>query len=75
MKQTRPSSLLVARANRWSPGSGNHDGTLLMSIGGNGKEHGQFYLPAGIWTDRRDRVYVADMFNGRVEIFQYLGDS
>ena len=44
-----------------------------MPLGGTGKEVGQFYLPAGVWSDRQERIYVADMFNGRVVIFQFLG--
>jgi DNA-binding beta-propeller fold protein YncE len=49
------------------------EGRLLLPIGGTGKQPGQFYLPAGVWTDTHDRVYVADMFNGRVSVFQFLG--
>ncbi|MHB1590155.1 MAG: hypothetical protein ACYCTW_01270 [Sulfuricella sp.] len=30
-------------------------------------------LAAGVWSDRQGRIYVADMFNGRVVIFQFLG--
>ncbi|MCL4471142.1 MAG: hypothetical protein ACYC05_11420 [Sulfuricella sp.] len=44
-----------------------------MPLGGTGKEIGQFYLPAGVWSDPQGRIYVADMFNGRVVIFQFLG--
>ena len=29
----------------------------------------------GVWTDSRNRIYVADMFNGRGSIFQFLGGS
>jgi hypothetical protein len=50
-------------------------GRFLLPIGGTGKAPGQFYLPAGAWTDGHDRIYVADMFNGRVSVFQYLGGS
>ena len=50
-------------------------GRFLLPIGGTGKAPGQFYLPAGAWTDGRDRIFVADMFNGRVSVFQYLGGS
>jgi DNA-binding beta-propeller fold protein YncE len=50
-------------------------GRLLLSIGGTGKDIGKFYLPAGVWTDGHNRVFVADMFNGRVVIFQFLGGS
>jgi DNA-binding beta-propeller fold protein YncE len=48
-------------------------GRFLMGIGGLGAESGKFYLPAGVWTDRLNRVFVADMFNGRVVLFQHLG--
>lgn len=46
-----------------------------MPIGGTGKEVGQFYLPSGAWTDPNGRIYVADMFNGRIVIFQFLGGA
>lgn len=49
------------------------DGEFLMPIGGTGTATGRFYLPAGVWVDSRNRVFVADMFNGRVVIFQFLG--
>jgi len=47
----------------------------LMPLGGTGKNIGQFYLPSGVWVDKNDKIYVADMFNGRVEVFQFLGDK
>lgn len=48
-------------------------GEFLMPIGGTGTGTGRFYLPAGVWVDQRNRVFVADMFNGRVVVFQFLG--
>ena len=51
----------------------NEAGSFLLPIGGSGKDIGQFYLPAGAWSDDQGRIYVADMYNGRVIIFQYLG--
>ena len=51
----------------------NEAGSFLLPIGGTGKDIGQFYLPAGAWSDEQGRIYVADMYNGRVIIFQYLG--
>ncbi len=48
-------------------------GNFLLPIGGSGNNVGQFYLPAGAWSDDQGRIYVADMYNGRVIIFQYLG--
>ena len=51
----------------------NSDGDLLLPIGGTGAEAGQFFLPAGAWTDDGSRLFVADMFNGRVVVLDYLG--
>ncbi len=50
-------------------------GEFLLPIGGTGTATGRFYLPAGVWVDTRNRVHVADMFNGRVVLFQFLGGS
>ena len=47
-----------------------HD--LLLGISGTGAEDDKFALPSGVWTDKQRRVYVADMFNGRVVVFQLL---
>jgi streptogramin lyase len=46
-----------------------------MSIGGSGPSAGQFSQPTGIWVDDRDRVFVSDMLNGRISMFQYLGSN
>jgi DNA-binding beta-propeller fold protein YncE len=51
----------------------DRQGRPLMSLGGTGQDIGRFYLPAGVWVDSRNRVFVADMFNGRVAVFQFLG--
>lgn len=48
-------------------------GQFLMGFGGLGMTTGRFYLPAGVWTDALNRVFIADMFNGRVVVFQFLG--
>lgn len=53
----------------------DREGHLLMSLGGSDNENGKFYLPAGVWVDARNRVFVADMFNGRVAVFQFLGGN
>ena len=50
-------------------------GEFMLPIGGTGQETGRFYLPAGVWVDSRNRVFVADMFNGRVMVFQFLGNG
>ena len=48
---------------------------FLLSIGGTGTATGRFYLPAGVWVDSKNRVFIADLFNGRVVMFQFLGGS
>lgn len=50
------------------------NGQLLLPIGGTGNAPGKFFLPGGVWSDRSDRIFVADVFNGRVSVFQYLGE-
>jgi DNA-binding beta-propeller fold protein YncE len=47
----------------------------LLPIGGTGSGVGQFYQPGGVWIDQRDRIYVADTFNGRVVVLQYLKEG
>lgn len=48
-------------------------GELLLPIGGSGNGAGQFFLPAGAWTGDGSRLFVADMFNGRVVVLDYVG--
>jgi DNA-binding beta-propeller fold protein YncE len=50
-------------------------GRFLLPIGGVGRDTGKFYLPSGAWTDGNDRIFVADTFNGRVSLFQFLGGA
>jgi DNA-binding beta-propeller fold protein YncE len=51
----------------------DRQGQFLLPIGGTGYGSGNFYLPAGLWIDPGNRVYVADMYNGRVVTYLYLG--
>lgn len=51
----------------------NKGGEFLMAIGGVGSSPGQFHLPAGVWVDAHNRIFVADTLNGRVSVFQFLG--
>jgi DNA-binding beta-propeller fold protein YncE len=48
-------------------------GRFLLPIGGTGHNSGKFYLPAGLWIDGGNRIYLADMFNGRVVTYLFLG--
>src|ERR1039458_9514826 len=51
------------------------DGTLLSSFGRNGMEVGAVNSPAGLFVDGRNRLYVADTNNSRVQVFQLSHDS
>jgi DNA-binding beta-propeller fold protein YncE len=48
----------------------DQEGRLLYNFG-NGTGFGQFSLPSGLFIDRHDRVYLADSYNRRVQVFQY----
>lgn len=49
------------------------EGALLQTWGGPGEEPGKFRLPHGIWVDVKERVWIADRENNRVEIFTKEG--
>jgi hypothetical protein len=51
----------------------DRQGQLLYDFGQRGARLGEFQLPAGIFIDQRDRIYVVDSHNRRVQIFQYSG--
>jgi hypothetical protein len=48
------------------------DGTLLYTFGRTGGGPGELQLPSGLWIDSSDRVYVADSYNQRVQMFQFI---
>jgi len=50
----------------------DHEGRLLLVIGSTGQERGQFWSPAGI-DIVNDTIYIADMFNNRIQLLHYLG--
>jgi TRAP-type C4-dicarboxylate transport system permease small subunit len=50
------------------------EGKHLGTWGGPGLGRGQFTTPHGIWVDARERVYVADRENNRVQLFSPEGD-
>jgi sugar lactone lactonase YvrE len=53
----------------------SRDGRFLLPIGGSGYGPDKFYLPSGLWADANNRIYMADMFNGRVVTFIYLSSE
>jgi DNA-binding beta-propeller fold protein YncE len=50
------------------------DGRLLFSWGEPGPGPGQFRLPHSIFIDKRDRIWVADRENSRIQIFDDKGN-
>ena len=50
----------------------DREGHYLMVFGSRGLEPGHFWLPSGLAIDG-DRIYVADSYNQRVQVFRYLG--
>lgn len=58
-----------ARVHKFSP-----DGALLSSWGEPGTAPGQFRILHGIWVDKRERVWIADRENSRIQIFNAQGE-
>lgn len=50
------------------------DGTLEKTWGGPGTAPGTFRLPHSVWLDARDRVWIADRENDRVQVFTRDGE-
>ena len=46
---------------------------LQFKIGGYGSGDGQFYLPYGVAVDRTGKIYVADTYNNRIQVFDASG--
>lgn len=51
----------------------NEKRQLLLGINGNGMKGDTFFLPSGVWSDGKGRLFIADMYNGRVVVFEFLG--
>ncbi|MDH5765404.1 MAG: 6-bladed beta-propeller [Gammaproteobacteria bacterium] len=47
-------------------------GKYLMAFGSQGRKAGEFWLPSGLFI-HQDKIYVADSYNRRVQVFQYVG--
>lgn len=48
------------------------DGNFLLTFGKTGAGAGDFWLPGGLFI-AGDRIYVADTYNRRVQVFRFLG--
>lgn len=61
----------------------NEEGQVLLLFGGAyslkgaGSEvrPGGFLLPNGIYIDQNDRIYIADQYNSRFQVFQYVTEK
>ena len=53
----------------------NGERQFLLDINGSGLKDGAFNLPAGVWTDKQGRIFVADMYNGRVVVYKFISSS
>jgi sugar lactone lactonase YvrE len=51
----------------------NRQGELLLSVGNQGQDAGEFWLPSGICITKDNTIYVADAYNKRVQVFRYIG--
>jgi DNA-binding beta-propeller fold protein YncE len=52
----------------------NQQGQLLIYIGSGGSGRpGKFALPAGMHVDNNNRIFVADQYNQRIQMFEFLG--
>ena len=51
----------------------NTTGEIICSWGGWGNNYGAFDYPTGIGIDTNDNVYIADRWNGRIQIFSSNG--
>lgn len=49
-------------------------GSVLYTFGEEGSNPGQFNFPYGITTDAEGKVYVADMYNGKISIHDEKGE-
>jgi hypothetical protein len=49
----------------------DREGRLLYYFGQEGTGFGDFRLPTGLFIDHKDRVFVVDSYNRRVQMFQY----
>lgn len=49
-------------------------GEPIVSWGGDGAQPGQFQTPHAIWADAEEHVYVVDRANGRVQVFDNMGN-
>jgi DNA-binding beta-propeller fold protein YncE len=50
----------------------NLSGAFLFTIGARGGGLGEFSMPSGLFLDRKEKLYVCDTYNQRVQVFQIV---
>lgn len=72
-----PRSVLVHRGRVYIADTGNSrivvtdlNGTVLQQFGSEGSAPGQLREPIGLAVDGRERLYVGDTWNARIQVFQ-----
>ncbi len=50
-------------------------GQPLLAVGSLGKAPGEFSLVAGLHISSEDQIYTTEMFQGRIQVFQYLAQQ
>ena len=50
------------------------EGNFLYYFGGPGHMQEEFWMPSGILIHSDDTIWVADTYNGRIQIFQVVED-
>jgi sugar lactone lactonase YvrE len=54
----------------------DQEGQLLLYVGSGGSgAPAKFALPAGMHVDKNNRIFIADQYNQRIQMFEFLGDS
>jgi sugar lactone lactonase YvrE len=44
-----------------------------LALGETGSQPGQFWLANGIAISRENKIFVADSYNRRIQVFKYVG--
>jgi hypothetical protein len=47
-------------------------GRLLLTFGKAGTDNGEFWMPSGLFIDRRNYIYVSDTYNRRIQVFRFM---
>jgi hypothetical protein len=50
-------------------------GQLLLFFGGQGRAPGMFSMPAGISIDDQNTIFIADMYNQKIQVFKLIEEN